>query len=82
MRGIKPMITYDEAYKKAKELKTNIDGCTEYENGYVFGSSGDRGYKGGKGHISIVVLKENGDIVTMPVFVMRGTGAEIRSFDC
>lgn len=74
------MITYDEALKKAKELKPTIDGCTEYENGYVFGSSQDEGYIGGN-HTPCVILKENGKAVTMPYFVMHGTGDEIRSFD-
>lgn len=75
------MITFDEAFKKAKEIKPNIDGCTEYENGYVFGYSGDEGFVGGYGHTPVVILKENGNQVLMNVFVIQGTGREIRSFD-
>ena len=35
------MVNYDEAYKIAKELKSPIDICTEYEKGFVFGYTGD-----------------------------------------
>lgn len=75
------MITYDEAYKRAKELKKHIDGCTEYEKGYVFSSSLDSGYMGGKGHISVAILKENGMAMPMNAFVIHGTGEYIREFD-
>lgn len=74
------MITYEEAFKKAKELKPTIDNCTEYENGYVFACKGDDNYDGGN-HTPCVILKDNGKAVAMPVFVMRGTGKEIKSFD-
>ncbi len=73
------MITYEEALKKAKELKPSIDGCTEYENGYVFGSSQDEGVGGNNS--PCVILKENGKAVAMPYFVMHGTGKELRDFD-
>ncbi len=74
------MITYDEALKKAKELKPTIDNCTEYENGYVFGCKYDDNYEGGN-HTPCVILKENGKAVAMPYFVIQGAGKEIRSFD-
>ena len=74
------MITFDEAYAKAKEYKEKIDGCTEYEKGYRFSYSGDNGYIGGNGHISIVVLKDNGKVISMPEFLMGDTGEYIRDF--
>lgn len=75
------MITYEEAYKTAKELKPSIDFCTEYENGYVFSCTDDENYIGG-GHSPCVILKKNGKAVTMPWFIAKiGTGNEIRSFD-
>ena len=73
------MITYEDALKKAKELKPDIDGCTEYENGYVFGCSMDDFYDGG-GHAPVVIVKENGKAIYMPQFVIDGTGNQIRSF--
>ena len=75
------MITYEEALKIAKEFKPNTDNCTEYENGYVFGSSDDEFYVGGYGHTPCVILKSNGKVISMPEFVIKGTGKEIRSFD-
>lgn len=75
------MISYEEAYTKAKELKPNLDSCTEFENGYMFGSSKDKGYYGGSGHTPVVILKENGKAIPMNEFVIMGTGEEIRDFD-
>ena len=73
------MITFEEAYAKAKELKSTIDTCTEFENGYVFGCRADDGYEGT--YTPCVILKENGKAINMPLFVLSGTGEEIRSFD-
>ena len=75
------MISYEDAYKRAKMLKPNTDACTEYENGYVFGSSEDEGYKGGAGHTPCVILKKNGNAVPMNEFVISGTGEYIKEFD-
>ena len=49
------MVNYDEAYKIAKELKSPIDICTEYEKGFVFGYTGDDGCFGGAGHTPVVI---------------------------
>lgn len=75
------MITYEEAYRKAKELKPNTNCCTEYENGYMFGSTEDEGYRGGRGHTPCVILKKNGKAIPMNEFVISGTGEMIREFD-
>lgn len=75
------MITYEVAYETAKKLKPNIDSCYETENGYVFSCKEDELWDGGAGHSPVVVLKEDGRAVSMPYFVKRGTGKEIRSFD-
>ena len=75
------MITYEEAFEKAKELKPNIDNCTEYENGFVFGCYDDDNYIGGVGHTPCVILKKDGKAVPMGEFIVSGTGKEIRSFD-
>ena len=74
------MISYEEALEIAKEWKDQIDNCTEYENAYVFGYTGDSKYIGGYGHTPVVVMKEDGSVTNMPEFVARGTGNEIRSF--
>ena len=74
------MITYDEAFEKAKELKKDIDNVMEYENGWVFGCYDDANYIGG-GHTSVVILKDDGKAINMPQFVASGTGGHLRSFD-
>ncbi len=73
-------MTYNEAYVKAKEVKENIDNCTEHENGFIFGCSDDDKYIGGGGHVPVVVLKDSGNVVNLPYFLTHGAGKEIRSF--
>ena len=75
------MIVYEVAYEKAKSLKKQIDNCIEYENGYVFGFSGDSGYYGGAGHTPVAILKKDGKAIPFPAFLCDGTGKEIRSFE-
>ena len=75
------MISYEEALNRAKMLKPNTDSCTEYENGYVFGSSKDANFEGGRGHIPCVILKSNGNAIPMNEFVISGTGEYIKEFD-
>ena len=74
------MISYEDALKKAQEVKSNIDKCIEYEKGYYFSSSEDEGYVGGAGHSPVVVQKTDGKLIPMPQFVMNGTGEELREF--
>ena len=70
------MITFAEAYEIAGSLRDNIEKCGEYENGWVFwchcesGEITDGGPDGGH----IVVLKEDGSVMNMPLFIMHGTG--------
>ncbi len=74
------MITFEEALAKAKQRKPNIDGYSEWDNGWVFTSNADAGYVGGYGHTSIVVRKSDGKILDMPSFVYEGAGEYIHSF--
>ena len=73
------MISYREAFLKAKEIREEIDSCTEYENGYVFCSDKGQDQEGGY-YSPIVVLKKVGKVVDMPQFVVNGTGKELKSF--
>ncbi len=75
------MITYETALGKARELKDNIDNVVEYENGWAFGCYDDANYDGGWGHTSVVILRENGNAINMPQFVINGTGKYLRSFN-
>lgn len=71
------MITFEEAYKKAKEVKDNIDYCEEYENGYLFGTNIE-GIEYGGPNMPAIVIKETGEIVNMPTFKMEiGSGDPI-----
>lgn len=71
------MISYEDALKKAKERRPDLNLVVEYENGYVFSSSEDAGYIGGMDHSPVVILKKNGDYSTMIDFINSGTGKEI-----
>lgn len=71
------MISYTEALIKAKEIREEIDSCTEYENGYVFCSAKGEDQEGGY-YSPIVVLKEDGKVIDMPQFVVNGTGKELK----
>lgn len=70
------MITYEDAVKMAKEIREDINRCFEYENGYVFSNVEDENYIGGS-HAPVVIVKETGKAISMPQFVIDGTGAEI-----
>ena len=72
------MITYEAALKKAKQIKPNIDNCTEYENGFIFGSTEDEGYDGGAGRVPIVIKKSDGKVTMMGSFISAGTGKKIK----
>lgn len=63
------MISFEEAYREAQAVKTKIDFCTEYENGYLFGTDLDEIEYGGA-NASAIVLKEDGRVVDMPTFMM------------
>lgn len=71
------MITYEDAFKKAKGLKPSIDRCTEYENGFMFWNSKDNESEGGTS--PCVILKKSGEAISMSVFVLNGTGKEIKT---
>ena len=74
------MVTYEEAYAKAHELKDPIDRCVERENAFIFGHTEDDHYRGGAGHTPVVILKDDGRAVNMPYFVMHKPGKELRRF--
>lgn len=59
------MVTYEEAYKIAKGLKSNIDTCDERKTAYVF--DGGTASFGGDG--PAVVLKETGECINFVSFI-------------
>ena len=75
------MISFEEAYAKAKAYKPDIDMCTEYENGYVFVCKADAMSIGGYDEEPVVILKETGKITDITSFVDNGTGDEINTWD-
>ena len=73
------MIEYDEALKKAKELKPNIDACDEYENAYAFKARSEEFCIGGDG--ACVILKENGRALNQLEYYDNYETKHIREFD-
>lgn len=74
------MIEYKDALERARAHKNDINECTEFENGWVFSNTADADYIGG-GHTPVVILKAGGRAVTMPYFVVHGTGEELKTFE-
>lgn len=60
------MVTFEEAYKKAKELKPNINACDEYDKGYLFKAREEEFMIGGDG--ACIVLKNTGDVINQTEF--------------
>ncbi len=75
------MITYDEALIIAKREKPNTDNCTEYSDAYVFSAHEDSMYIGGYGHAPIVIMKEDGKLMSFPEYIAKGSGEEERRFE-
>lgn len=74
------MIGYEDALKKAKKLKGNIDNCREFSDAYVFGSHADDFSFGGDG--PVVILKNSGRAINMVDYTQSSESAElIREFE-
>lgn len=72
-------MTYEEAFKKAKELKPNIDACDEYDKGFVFKTKSDEWSIGGDP--PCVILKSSGDAINQVEFFDMHNPKFIRTFD-
>ena len=73
------MIGYDEALKKAKELKPNIDACDEYDTAYLFKARSEEYCIGGDG--ACVILKKDGRALNQLEFFDSYDHEHIREFD-
>lgn len=71
------MVSYEEALKKAKSIKPDINICIEYKQGYMFGKNGGETTYGG-GNAPVVILKENGKAVSMAYFAAKFDGEPIK----
>ena len=60
------MITYEEALKRARELKTSITKCVETPTAYMFKNTDDEYSFGGEG--ICVILKENGKAIGLTAY--------------
>lgn len=65
------MITYEQAKKKALAQDKNLDTVIEYDKAYVFYNSKARGNEAEDNEI--VVLKENGNMISYGEYVMTTT---------
>ena len=72
------MVTYEEALKKAKTLKHNINACDEYDIAYLFKSTEEEFCIGGNG--PCVILKENGRAINRLEFFDNYDCEHIREF--
>ena len=73
------MVTYDEALKKAKTLKSNIDACDEYSDAFVFKCRAEEWSSGG--NAPCVILKDSGRAINQVEYFDRYEADHIREFD-
>ena len=74
------MLTYEEAYAIAREKKSMINYCTEFNNAYAFGYDDGQYHVGGDS--PIVILKDTGEDFNFIDYAIRdGGGKIIREFD-
>lgn len=72
------MLTYEEALAVAKKAKADINHCVEYSNAYMF--SHDTGEDSDGGDSPVVVLKENGDTMSMSTYMWTPGKDFMRAF--
>lgn len=74
------MISYDDAEKKARELKPEIDHCIEYDNAYIFACHADSEYEGTRQ--PCVILRNDGRPVTLLWYLTKyGIGKKVREIE-
>ncbi len=67
-------MTFEDAKKAALEIKPNIDNFKEMSDAFIFGSTEDAG-KLGPG--PVVIMKENGQAISMAVYCMLDGPIEV-----
>lgn len=72
-------ISYEEALKKAKRLKRNIDACDEYDIAWGFKCRAEQYNIGGDG--ACYILKDSGRAICQTEFHTNYEGKHIREFD-
>lgn len=70
-------MSYEEALKKAKSIKPDINVCVEYKQGWMFAKNTNQRTAGGPG-APVVILKENGKAVSMAYFAANFDGEPIK----
>lgn len=72
------MISFDEALKKARELKSNIDYCIEYNDAWLFGCRDEFHVIGAT---PVIVLKENGKAIDAVTYYDNYDAEELGEID-
>lgn len=76
------MITFEEALKKANEIKSGIDCGTEFENGYIFDKKDEQnGEIRYGGLLPIHMFKKNGEVVPSITFMLGNSGEPVKNFE-
>lgn len=60
-------MNYEEALKKAKKIKPDINICIEKTSAFIFGHEGGEISEGGS-NTPVVIMKEKGNAVSMPYY--------------
>ena len=60
------MVTFEEALEKARSIEKVVNGCIEYDKGYLFF---DENYDGDGGDDGVVIVKEDGKAIGFVSFL-------------
>jgi hypothetical protein len=74
------MISYEEALAIARSKKPKINGCSEYNNAYVFGYDDGNHHIGGP-NSPIVIMKDTGEALNLISYAITPNKEHIRDFD-
>lgn len=67
---MKNLITFEEAFEKAKMRSKKYNECAEYSDGWYFYEN--NGVEMTGGDIGVVILKSGGDMVSPTLYFMSG----------
>ena len=73
------MLTYEEALRKAKTVKSKINYCVEYTNAYSFGFKVGGDTEGGDA--PVVIMKDDGRALNLLAYALTPGKELVREFE-
>jgi hypothetical protein len=73
------MLTLEQALKKARAVKPNINRCTEFKGAYAFFFEDSTDTDGGDS--PVVITKDTGEALNFVSYAVKHGGEVVRQFD-